>query len=95
MLIIRRREGESILLGDNIRIEVIELSSSRVKLGFSAPDSVPILREEIYLAECANRAAAEAVNRDSIAMLAGLVRTLHTNSSGYSSPAGPHATPDT
>ncbi len=45
MLILRRRVGESILV-DNVEIEVVEISRSRVKLGIRAPSNVPVMRKE-------------------------------------------------
>ena len=57
MLVITRRPGEAILIGDDIELQVIELSPSRVKLGITAPRKVTILRKEIRLAADENRAA--------------------------------------
>jgi carbon storage regulator len=66
MLVIRRRVGEAVLIGDGIEIEIIDLSPSRVKLGIKAPDSVPILRKEIQLAGEQNRKAAQGVTASAI-----------------------------
>jgi len=57
MLILRRRPGESVLIGDHIEVEIIEVSPKRVKLGIRAPDDVLILRKEIRLAGEQNQAA--------------------------------------
>ncbi len=48
MLILTRRIGESIRIGDEISVSVIGINGSQVKVGISAPDSVPVHREEIY-----------------------------------------------
>jgi carbon storage regulator len=58
MLVLTRKPGESIVVGNTIRITVVELSPGTVRLGFEAPPDVSIYREEIYneIAE-ANRAA--------------------------------------
>ena len=74
MLIIRRKAGESILLDEQIEIQVIEVSSSRVKLGISAPASVLILRKEMQQAEQQNRAAADSVSTATIAELVARLR---------------------
>ena len=58
MLVIRRRAGEAVLIGDEIEVTVIEVSGSRVKLGLQAPAAVQILRKEIQLAGLENVAAA-------------------------------------
>ncbi len=47
MLVLTRKPNESILVGENIRITVIEVRGDQVKLGIEAPKTVPIFREEI------------------------------------------------
>ncbi len=61
MLIIHRRPGESILIGDNVEIQVVEISQGRVRLGIRAPAEVVVLRKEIQLAREQNIAAASGV----------------------------------
>jgi carbon storage regulator len=58
MLVIWRRPGESILLGDNIDVEVLEMRVHRVKLGIVAPDYVTIVRKEAKLTRDENVMAA-------------------------------------
>ena len=61
MLIITRRPGEKVMLGDDVVVEVIEVSGSSVRIGIAAPRSVPVYREEIYTAiKSENTAAAAA-----------------------------------
>jgi len=61
MLVITRRPGERICLGDDITITVLEVSGQTVRLGIEAPQSVPIYRHEIWLAvKAENEAAARA-----------------------------------
>jgi carbon storage regulator len=48
MLVITRKKGESILLGDDIEITVVKVDEGSVKLSISAPKSVTILRKELY-----------------------------------------------
>lgn len=50
MLIITRKPGEKIMLGDDIVVEVIAVSGSSVRIGIAAPRSLPVFREEIYVA---------------------------------------------
>jgi carbon storage regulator CsrA len=47
MLVISRRKGERILIGDDIEIVVVEVSRSGVRLGVRAPPSVVVLRDEL------------------------------------------------
>jgi len=66
MLIIRRREGEKILIGEDIELEVLEVSAGRVKIGIAAPADVPILRKELWLARQQNVAAARGASAESL-----------------------------
>jgi len=60
MLVLTRKPGETVVLGNSIRVTVIESSSGTVRLGFEAPEEVSIYREEIYLEIAAlNRTAAD------------------------------------
>lgn len=47
MLILSRKEGESILLGNNIKITIAGISKSGVKVGIDAPKNMMILRSEL------------------------------------------------
>jgi carbon storage regulator CsrA len=48
MLVLSRKNGESVQIGDSIEVKVLEVSGGRVKLGFSAPPAMAIKREEIH-----------------------------------------------
>ncbi|MFL5845569.1 MAG: carbon storage regulator CsrA [Solirubrobacteraceae bacterium] len=60
MLIITRKPGEKIMLGDDVVVEVIEVSGSSVRIGIAAPRSLPVYREEIWTAVKEENAAAAA-----------------------------------
>ncbi len=61
MLILTRRPGERVVIGEDVLVTVMEVSGQTVRLGISAPQGLPIYREEIWLAvKEENRAAAEA-----------------------------------
>jgi carbon storage regulator len=65
MLIITRRAGEKIMLGDDIVVEVMEIVGSTVRVGIQAPRAVPVYREELWdLVRAENEAAASAVPDD-------------------------------
>lgn len=49
MLILTRRAGESLHIGDNIKITVFSIQGKQVKLGIVVPDSTSVYREEVYL----------------------------------------------
>lgn len=55
MLILQRKPGESLLIGENISISVVDVDGGRVRLAISAPAEVPILRSELVAATDANR----------------------------------------
>jgi carbon storage regulator len=66
MLILTRRPGERVVIGEEILVTVMGVSGHTVRLGIAAPEGIPIYREEIWLAVMEeNRAAAEA-NADAI-----------------------------
>lgn len=47
MLVLSRKVGERILLGDNIRITVVRVSGGGVRLGIEAPSDISVVREEV------------------------------------------------
>lgn len=49
MLALARKVGESIMLGNDIEVTLLEIKGDQVKIGIGAPKSVPIYRKEIYL----------------------------------------------
>ena len=48
MLILTRKLGESIAIGDDIKVTLIDIQGKQVKIGVNAPKDVPIHRQEIY-----------------------------------------------
>lgn len=61
MLILTRRVGENVIVGDDIVISVIEVRGDAVRIGIQAPRSVSVHREEVYQElQRANQAAAVA-----------------------------------
>ena len=47
MLVLTRRPGESIRIGDNVYVTILEVDGSKVRIGIDAPSSVQILRSEL------------------------------------------------
>ena len=48
MLVLERKTNESVYIGDNIHVTVVEIRGDKVRLGFDAPREIPIHRDEIY-----------------------------------------------
>lgn len=76
MLVLGRRTGENIRIGDDIKVIVLEVRGGQIKLGIEAPLHVQVHREEIYeRIQRQNRRAAAQAPED----LAEAVRLLRTN----------------
>ena len=90
MLTLTRSVGETIRIGDDIEVHVVEVRGGTVRLGFKAPREVAIHREEVYrqIAE-ANLLAAQ-VTADSLGALAAFAPGA---GSAPTAPAGEPATP--
>ena len=72
MLVLSRRLGESVMIGDDITVTVLEVRGDIVRLGIDAPRDVKVHREEVYReVEASNRAAA---GNSSEVTAAGLAR---------------------
>ena len=58
MLVLRRRAGESVLIGDEIEIELLAITAQGAKIGIQAPRDTVILRKELKITEQENACAA-------------------------------------
>lgn len=67
MLALSRKENESIMIGNDIEITILEVKGEQVKIGITAPKSVPIYREEVYAQiKEANKEAASDTAQDTL-----------------------------
>ena len=57
MLVIRRRAGESVMIGHDVEIEILEICGNQVKIGIQAPREVLVMRKEVQWTCLENRAA--------------------------------------
>jgi carbon storage regulator len=79
VLIMSRRQGETILIGEDIEIVIAHIGRSRVKVGIRAPRQMLVVAQEIKLVGEENRAAAQAPSAPVLqAILAQLLPGPHT-----------------
>jgi carbon storage regulator len=50
MLVLTRKENESIMIGDNVEVKVLEVKENQVRIGVVAPREITVHRMEVYLA---------------------------------------------
>lgn len=63
MLALSRKKNESIIINNNIEITILEVKGDQVKIGISAPKSIPVYRKEVYLQiQEANKEASNTVD---------------------------------
>jgi carbon storage regulator len=73
MLILARRIGESIMIGDQVELSVVDIKGDQVKLGIKAPSQVKVYRKEVYAAIQEENRAAAAAAPQSLPKLEGLI----------------------
>ncbi|MDE6025314.1 MAG: carbon storage regulator CsrA [Lachnospiraceae bacterium] len=70
MLALSRKQGESIMVGNDIELTVLEVKGEQVKVGISAPKSIPVYRKEIYMQiREENKEAAQNIDIESLKKL--------------------------
>ncbi len=48
MLVLSRKSNETIMIGDNIKVTIVEIRGDKVRIGIEAPKNLPVHREEVY-----------------------------------------------
>lgn len=76
MLVLTRRAGESIVIGDEVRVVVLDVRGDTVRLGIEAPRSVQVHRAEVYAEVQAANAAAVSRSGDDLESVAGRLSRL-------------------
>ena len=99
MLILQRRAGESLVIGENITVSVVSVDGLRVRLAISAPEDVSILRSELVDATAANRDSAmeESAPAELLDLLGGVLDRREGPSRGApesQTPAAPEGKED-
>ena len=72
MLILSRRPGESVHVGDDIKITILSIKGQQIKLGLDVPEHMPVYREEIYLQVQTQNASALELDNNDLMMAAAL-----------------------
>ena len=72
MLALSRKKNESIVIDKNIEITVLDIKGDQIKLGITAPKSVPVYRKEVYVQiKDANKAASRSDGAEALKKLLG------------------------
>ena len=67
MLVLSRKIGESILINDNIEVQVVGIYKDKVKIGITAPKDVKIFRNEIYSTAIPEKNISDIIDNDTYA----------------------------
>ena len=71
MLVLSRQRDQTIMIGDDIEITVVDIRGDKVRLGINAPSEIPVHRKEVYEAIKRENRAAASVKPEDIANVAG------------------------
>ena len=66
MLVLSRQKDETIMIGDDVEITIVDIRGDKVRIGISAPSEVPVHRKEVYDAIKRENLAAAKLNPDEI-----------------------------
>lgn len=70
MLALSRKKDEAIIINDNIEVKILEIKGDQVKIGISAPKTVPIYRKEVFVQiQEANKEASQSVDMENLKKL--------------------------
>ncbi len=69
MLILSRKSGESLVIGENIKVRILEIKGDSVKIGINAPRETTVHRQEVYEAILQENQAAAKVGKDILTSL--------------------------
>ncbi|MBP2071899.1 carbon storage regulator CsrA [Thermoanaerobacterium butyriciformans] len=73
MLILTRKIGQSLIIGDNIEIKVVSIDGENIKIGISAPKNVSVVRKELLEVKDENKKAA-LIDKSSLEKLEKLIK---------------------
>ena len=70
MLVLSRQRDESIMIGDNIVVTIVDIRGDKVRLGINAPSEIPVHRQEVYDAIRRESQKSQGIQPDDILKLA-------------------------
>lgn len=76
MLVLNRKKGETILIGEQIKVTIADIQGDNIKIGIDAPAHIIILRQEVQEAIMAANRQASAVPQDIAASLAAINKII-------------------
>ncbi len=82
MLVLTRKLEQSVMIGDDIEVRVLGIHGEQVRLGFSAPTSVPVFRKEIFEAIQEENRQAASMNEKGLSAITGSIgkrNAMNTN----------------
>lgn len=74
MLVLRRRAGESVLIGDDVEVEILAVTQHGAKIGIRAPKDTMVLRKELKITQQQNEQAANVVSLQDLEQVVKKVR---------------------
>jgi carbon storage regulator len=93
MLVLSRRKDETIVIGEDIRVTVVDIRGDTVRLGITAPKSIPVYRKEIYEAIQRENVEAAQAKTDGLDALKGFFPAKPAAPPPPPPPSGPAAPP--
>ena len=85
MLVLTRKSGETIAIGNDIKVTVLGISGKQVKLGITAPDRILVYREEIYKKIRSENIRASMTLKEDLQELARIIKERKQKDSGKKS----------
>lgn len=74
MLVISRKAGQSVMIGENVTVKIVEVRGQQVRIGIEAPPEVSVAREELHREVAAANKQAVRTRKEHIAAVASLLR---------------------
>ena len=74
MLVLSRKPGQSLIIGEDVRVKIVEVRGQQVRIGIEAPSRVSVVREELHRAVAAANRQSVRVKENAISAIASKLR---------------------